>query len=354
MANNSGGVVNDGFEKIYPLRIIQSGNVVLYRLAWNKKKHYVTNPDQNIKFLVPFIMESKVVYITERIIDFVPVDLDDKNKMDIRMDMVATVKVTDATKYYTKEVAESTVAIDNMLINKFNECLKDIVSKYPYKFLIHQKIALPVGEVYPKKKTYNETIVNDDGSRENVVKTKVVGMYTGPYQRDPNTGAWCGVPHFKYDPLTDNNGDLTDKRYVEILKDGFICDMAELKANLDDFEKKYGLKVVGIECKSFKPASERIQKMQDELQAAENETKIEAERLKQAKLKAEANLELLNKYISMIKDNYPDVSKDEALELAKHYMYTSGGHADAAKEASAAVTGAVMGATANQLGKKRF
>ncbi len=346
--NNS--VKNDGFEKKYPARIIESGRVLLYRLSWNKKKHYVA--DGSFQVLVPVIFESKKVDVSEKQIDFVPVELEDKNKMDIRMDMVATIKVTDATKYYTKEVAKSTEEIDNMLINTFNSNLKDIITKYPYAYLIHQKFILPEGAVFPKRETYKEKIVNSDGTTEVVEKTRVVGMYTDPYI-DPKTGNWKAIPHLKYDPLKDQKSDLSSPDYIDKLNEGFICDMAELKLTLDEFEKKYGVRIVSMECKSFKPASEKVQQMQDELQAEENRTKIEAERLKQARIKAEADMQLLKMYMDNLKERFPDISKEDALEMAKHYMYTNGSHGETSKESSAAVAGAVAGATSSQMKKRR-
>ena len=93
--------------------------------------------------------------------------------------------------------------------------------------------------------------------------------------------------------------------------------------------------------------------MQDELQAEENRTKIEKERLKQAKIKAEADMQLFNQYLDNIQTRYPNMDKKEALELAKYYMYTNGTHGDTAKESSAAVAGAVAGATAGQYQKNK-
>lgn len=349
--NSSNSLKNDGFEKKYPFRIIESGKVVLYRLSWDKKKHYVA--DGSFQPLIPVIFESKKVDVAEKQIDFVPVELEDKNKMDIRMDMVATVKVVDPIKYYTKEVAKGTEEIDSMLINTFNSNLKDIITKYPYAYLIHQKFALPAGNVFPKRETYNEKITNIDGTTEVVEKARVVGMYTEPFYRDPATGNWRGVPHLKFDPLKDRINDLNKSDYIDRLNDGFICDMAELKMSLNEFEKKYGVRIVSMECKSFKPASEKVQQMQDELQAEENRTKIEAEKLKQAKIKAEADVQLLKMYMDNLKARFPDISKEDALEMAKNYMYTNGSNGNTSKESSAAVAGAVAGITANQMKKTR-
>ena len=235
-SNNNNMLINDGFKKKYPFRIIEPGKVVLYRLSWNKKKNYVTNEDQGFQFLLPVVFESKKVDVAEKQIDFVPVELEDKNKMDIRMDMVATVKVIDATKYYVKTEADSPEVIDNMLINKFNSNLKDIIAKYPYAYLIHQKFVLPASDVFPKKEKYREQIINSDGTTEIVEKTKIVGMYTGPFSKDPITGNWRGIPHLKYDPLKDKTNDLNDPAYIDRLNEGFVCDMAELKMDLKVFE----------------------------------------------------------------------------------------------------------------------
>ena len=206
--------------------------------------------------------------------------------------------------------------------NLLNSRLRAMLKKYPYEFLALKGFTLPAAD----------SVITQNGAIYMDVK-KVNGTLTGKpvYDTEP------------YYPVTGKY----DKRQLQAC---FVSDLARLRAELNEFEQKYGLSLVNFECKKIMP-SEEVRKQQETLKLSEENIKIAENEAKAEKIKAEATATAetirFEKIIKLLKES--GMSPEEQGRFMYAYMYSNGGNQDVAKATAAAVSGATAGMVAGQI-----
>lgn len=294
------GKLKDGYYRYKFFRRIENDYVLITRNIFDGKR--IKIKDGGRAFLCPWT-ETKAVSIKEREFDYKPDIFEDIKGMDLLLDNVITVKITDPIKY---EYVHSDV--EGRLKNLLNSSLRVLLKKYPYEFLAMKKFKLPTAN----------SVVSDNGNIFMDVKTV--------------NGTMTGKPTYDIEPQYTEDGKYDNSQ----LQACFVSDLARLRHELNQFEQKYGLALVNFECKKVMP-SEEVRKQQEALKLAEENVKIakkEAE-AKEIKAEGEANAETVRfrKILELLKAS--GMSPEEQARFMSIYMYSSGGSGDVAKAANA-------------------
>lgn len=308
--------LKDGYYRFKPFKRIKADYVLITRNIFNGKK--VKIKDGGFTFLCPWT-EIKPTSIKEKDIDYKPDVFEDIKGMDLLLDNVITVKITDPIKY---EYSHSD--IEGRLKNLLDSSLRVFLKKYPYEFLAMKNFKLPKA---------NSVIKTDTGIYMDV--QKVNGETSGRLIYDESP---------KY--TEDGKYDVTQ------LQGCFVSDLARLRAELNEFEKKYGLALVNFECKKIMP-SEEVRKQQEELKLSEEKVKIAENEAKAETIKAKgtATAETIRfkKILELLRES--GMSPEEQGRFMSAYMYSNGGNQDVAKATAAAISGATAGMVAGQMQK---
>ena len=308
------GKLKNGYYRYKFFRRIEKDYVLITRNIFNGKK--VSIKEGGFAFLFPWT-ETKAVSIREKDIDYKPDVFEDVKGMDLLLDNVITVKITDPLKYEYEHTD-----IEGRLKNLLNSRLRAMLKKYPYEFLALKGFTLPAAD----------SVITQNGASYMDVK-KVNGTLTGKpvYDTEP------------YYPVTGKY----DKSQLQAC---FVSDLARLRAELNEFEQKYGLSLVNFECKKIMP-SEEVRKQQEALKLSEENIKIAENDAKAEKIKAEATATAetirFEKIIKLLKES--GMSPEEQGRFMYAYMYSNGGNQDVAKATAAAVSGATAGMVAGQI-----
>ena len=308
------GKLKNGYYRYKFFRRIEKDYVLITRNIFNGKK--VSIKEGGFAFLFPWT-ETKAVSIREKDIDYKPDVFEDVKGMDLLLDNVITVKITDPLKYEYEHTD-----IEGRLKNLLNSRLRAMLKKYPYEFLALKGFTLPAAD----------SVITQNGAIYMDVKN-VNGTLTGKpvYDTEP------------YYPVTGKY----DKRQLQAC---FVSDLARLRAELNEFEQKYGLSLVNFECKKIMP-SEEVRKQQEALKLSEENIKIAENDAKAEKIKAEATATAetirFEKIIKLLKES--GMSPEEQGRFMYAYMYSNGGNQDVAKATAAAVSGATAGMVAGQI-----
>lgn len=308
------GKLKDGYYRYKFFRRIENNYVLITRNIFNGKKIHIKKG--GLALLCPWT-ETKAVSIREKDIDYKPDVFEDVKGMDLLLDNVITVKITDPLKYEYEHTD-----IEGRLKNLLNSRLRAMLKKYPYEFLALKRFTLPASNSVEKK------------DKDIYMDVKIVN------------GAKSGVRVSDVEPQYGVDGKY-DKTQLQAC---FVSDLARLRCELNEFEKKYGLALVNFECKKIMP-SEEVRKQQEALKLAEENVKIakkEAE-AKEIKAEGEANAETVRfrKILELLQAS--GMSPEEQGRFMYAYMYSNGGNQDVAKATAAAVSGATAGMVAGQM-----
>ena len=320
MANNKDDVKD--YLTQYKVRIfgrIPKGWVAVKKSVFNYKIMKLATG--GVFFNSPF-WKVKLVKVKEEDNDYKPEVFEDVRGADITLDTVLTTKIINPILYDSAHDDPK-----SKLQNLLDSYLRVMVKKYPYSFLATQRFTIPNGPSLVKGDTIFTNIVNEGGKYKG---DKYVKPFFPAYSRES-----------EYDSV-----------YRENLQKCIDYDLSRLRVELDEFEKKYGISIVKFECKKVMP-SEEVRKRQEELETAHQDVLIEEEKRKKALIAARAQAESDKIKLETIKEVIQGLPVEQRQQFLHDYMYTSGSHGDTSKEASAAVAGAVAGATASQMKKTK-
>lgn len=310
------GKLKDGYYRYKIFKRIEKGYVLITRNIFNGKR--IKIKDGGFTFLCLWT-ESKAVSVKEKDIDYQPDTFEDVKGMDLLLDNVITVKITDPLKYEYEHTD-----IEGRLKNLLNSKLRAMLKKYPYEFLALKNFKLP--------------------EANSVIKT-AAGIYMDVQKVNGETS---GRLIYDESPKYTEDGEYD----VTQLQGCFVSDLARLRAELNEFENKYGLALVNFECKKIMP-SEEVKKQQEELKLSEEKVKIAANEAKAEKIKAEATATAetirFEKILKLLKES--GMSPEEQGRFMYAYMYSNGGNQDVAKATAAAISGATAGMVAGQMQK---
>ena len=308
------GKLKNGYYRYKFFRRIEKDYVLITRNIFNGKK--VSIKEGGFAFLFPWT-ETKAVSIREKDIDYKPDVFEDVKGMDLLLDNVITVRITDPLKYEYEHTD-----IEGRLKNLLNSRLRAMLKKYPYEFLALKGFTLPAAD----------SVITQNG----VIYMDVKNV----------NGTLTGKPVYDTEPYYPVTGKY-DKSQLQAC---FVSDLARLRAELNEFEQKYGLSLVNFECKKIMP-SEEVRKQQEALKLSEENIKIAENDAKAEKIKAEATATAetirFEKIIKLLKES--GMSPEEQGRFMYAYMYSNGGNQDVAKATAAAVSGATAGMVAGQI-----
>ena len=308
------GKLKNGYYRYKFFRRIEKDYVLITRNIFNGKR--VNIKEGGFAFLFPWT-ETKAVSIREKDIDYKPDVFEDVKGMDLLLDNVITVKITDPLKYEYEHTD-----IEGRLKNLLNSRLRAMLKKYPYEFLALKGFTLPAAD----------SVITQNGAIYMDVKNV--------------NGTLTGKPVYDMEPYYPVTGKY-DKSQLQAC---FVSDLARLRAELNEFEQKYGLSLVNFECKKIMP-SEEVRKQQEALKLSEENIKIAENDAKAEKIKAEATATAetirFEKIIKLLKES--GMSPEEQGRFMYAYMYSNGGNQDVAKATAAAVSGATAGMVAGQI-----
>lgn len=308
------GKLKNGYYRYKFFRRIEKDYVLVTRNIFNGKR--VNIKEGGFAFLFPWT-ETKAVSIREKDIDYKPDVFEDVKGMDLLLDNVITVKITDPLKYEYEHTD-----IEGRLKNLLNSRLRAMLKKYPYEFLALKGFTLPAAD----------SVITQNGAIYMDVKNV--------------NGTLTGKPVYDMEPYYPVTGKY-DKSQLQAC---FVSDLARLRAELNEFEQKYGLSLVNFECKKIMP-SEEVRKQQEALKLSEENIKIAENDAKAEKIKAEATATAetirFEKIIKLLKES--GMSPEEQGRFMYAYMYSNGGNQDVAKATAAAVSGATAGMVAGQI-----
>ena len=308
------GKLKNGYYRYKFFRRIEKDYVLVTRNIFNGKR--VNIKEGGFAFLFPWT-ETKAVSIKEKDIDYKPDVFEDVKGMDLLLDNVITVKITDPLKYEYEHTD-----IEGRLKNLLNSRLRAMLKKYPYEFLALKGFTLPAAD----------SVITQNGAIYMDVKNV--------------NGTLTGKPVYDMEPYYPVTGKY-DKSQLQAC---FVSDLARLRAELNEFEQKYGLSLVNFECKKIMP-SEEVRKQQEALKLSEENIKIAENDAKAEKIKAEATATAetirFEKIIKLLKES--GMSPEEQGRFMYAYMYSNGGNQDVAKATAAAVSGATAGMVAGQI-----
>ena len=302
------GKLKNGYYRYKFFRRIEKDYVLITRNIFNGKK--VSIKEGGFAFLFPWT-ETKAVSIKEKDIDYKPDVFEDVKGMDLLLDNVITVKITDPLKYEYEHTD-----IEGRLKNLLNSRLRAMLKKYPYEFLALKGFTLPAANSVEK--------INNDIYMD----VKIVN------------GAKNGVRVSDMEPQYYASGKY-DKKQLQAC---FVSDLARLRCELNQFEQKYGLSLVNFECKKIMP-SEEVRKQQEALKLSEENIKIAENEAKATRIKAEAEAVARNMNLKIFIDELLNrgIPKENIERYIHDYLYTNGVGQDTAKKAAAVVDGIKAG-----------